>query len=180
MWSQLRGFLLDNKVCAPILKLDFREDLFHNLDTNSLVIFNVSSVLNGVKSGTLKPMAVRPLVDAGTFSSKIALTRRNVTIRSCWAAGLVVMKPNTARMTSLRQQAGTIPISEIPQVASIIWKAHKKYGRWIGSTKGQMLLAIHPSGEVITSGPPHRPRLRWSKWGRWTSPTTFAPSWSHG
>ena len=65
----------------------------------------------------------------------------------------MVIKPNTSRKTMLRQHAGTIPIGDIPQVAAVIRKAHKKHGGWNGSTKGQILLTIHSSGAVINKGP---------------------------
>ena len=62
----------------------------HSLDNNALILFDgssaaalVSSMLNSVRSGTLKPMAILPIVDAETFKSKITLTRMNVTIWSC-------------------------------------------------------------------------------------------------
>ena len=69
-------------------------------------LFKTTQCGKGVRSGTLKPMAVLPLVNARTFSSKITLIRMNVTIRTCWAAGLVVMKPDTSRMTSLVNKSG--------------------------------------------------------------------------
>ena len=88
MWSQLRDFLLKNKVCPPILQQNFGKNLFNSLNTGSLVIFDINneaalatSVLHGIRSGTMKPMAVLPIIDTGTFVSKLSLTSMNMTIR---------------------------------------------------------------------------------------------------
>lgn len=47
-------------------------------------------------------MAMLPIKDGEVFEteSSVMLDRMNVTIQCCWTAGIIVMKPNTARKTS--------------------------------------------------------------------------------
>ena len=64
LWSQLRGSMLNNKVCAPIL-----QHSFDGINAGSLIVFDVknahaltASVLHGIRSGTVKPWRFSPSV----------------------------------------------------------------------------------------------------------------------
>ena len=95
------GSLLDNKINATMTKHNYGADFLHSLDTNALILFDAgsaaalaSSVLSSFRSDNLKSMAMLLIVDREVFRSRVMLDRMNLTIRSYWRAGLVVMKPN--------------------------------------------------------------------------------------
>ena len=81
------------------------------------------------------------------------LDRMNLTIQSCWTAGLTIMKPNMARKASLWQPGSSVLVSEIAVVCATIRQVQAKYDHWAGTTKGQRVLAIHPSGDIGGGGP---------------------------
>ena len=71
---------------------------------------------------------------------------RRMAMRSFWETEMMVMKPRTVRMKTTRALATSQSLTS-PS------RAYCKQGRWVSLTKGQKLMAIHPSGEIITEGP---------------------------
>lgn len=81
------------------------------------------------------------------------MIKLNLTLRSFWAAGLIVVKPRMSRMDMPHLAGGNNPYEDISFVAAEVSQAFTKLNTLMQSTRGKWLMAIHRSGEVITGGP---------------------------
>ena len=82
----------------------------------------------------------------GKHGDGFGIALRRMAMRSFWETEMMVMKPRTVRMKTTRALATSQSLTS-PS------RAYCKQGRWVSLTKGEKLMAIHPSGEIITEGP---------------------------
>ena len=68
------------------------------------------------------------IINKEAFASTATLLKVNLAIRSFWAAGLIIVKPQTDQMTMLRLKGENIPLDDISFVAAEVNRAFTKMG----------------------------------------------------
>ena len=127
LYRQLGATLLRNKMLTQIDIHPYDINLFDEVEEGSLLIVEertanalVDATVHANTAGLVKRVGVLFTFDAEAFASPSTLLEVNLTIRSLWAAGLVILKPRTNSMKTLRREEGAIPFNDILVVAAEI------------------------------------------------------------
>ena len=148
--------LLSNKAARANIDTHALDiNLFDDIEEGSLLVFDiktakslVAATTHAISSGSLKMVGVLPILDKEAFSSAPILLKLNLALRSFWAAGMVDVKPRTARMGTPRLEGAKIPFEDITWVAAKVSRAFTKLDALMKSTRGNRMMAIHWSGAV--------------------------------
>ena len=125
--------MLANKLLHKFTLVPYDEDMYDEFAAGSLILINwrtadalVEATTQALRDGSLKRVGILFTLDTQALASRENLLKVNLSLRSMWGGGLILIKPKTSRCKKERQDSGIVPYRDIPEIAVEINKAFDK------------------------------------------------------